>query len=149
MNEPLLIAFLRVAGIGLILLAALHIPIAHVLKWKEDCARLTPANASIFFVHTIFICAVVSGMGLLCLIDPAALLIPSRAGLWLSGFFTFFWGLRTYAQGFIFPRSLHLGMRRETLIHYVFLAIWIALTATFGSCWFIQLRHHFTLPFSS
>jgi hypothetical protein len=44
---------LRIAGSGLILLALVHIPIGRHLKWREDAARLTPVNASIFRVHTL------------------------------------------------------------------------------------------------
>ena len=57
---------LRVAGAGLILLAGLHLPIGRHLKWREEAARLSPVNASIFHVHTFFICFVLVMMGLPC-----------------------------------------------------------------------------------
>src|SRR5206468_10904235 len=49
---------LRVAGAGLILLAWLRVPIGRRLKWREEALLLSPLNASIFRVHTFFICFV-------------------------------------------------------------------------------------------
>ena len=64
----------RIAGAGLLLLAILHVPIGRHLKWREDAARLSPVNASIFHVHTLSICVVLVIMGLPCPLDPAVFL---------------------------------------------------------------------------
>lgn len=89
---------LRIAGSGLLLLAVLHVPIGRHLGWREDCGRLTPVNASIFRVHTFFICLVLVLMGLPCVIDPAVFLTPTAAGRWLCWSFAGFWGMRLYFQ---------------------------------------------------
>jgi len=36
---------LRVAGVGLILLAWLHVPLSRRLKWREEASLLSPINA--------------------------------------------------------------------------------------------------------
>ena len=64
MMETLTI-LLRIAGAGLILLAALHVPIGRHLKWREDGARLSPVNASSFRVHTFFFCFVLTNSSFL------------------------------------------------------------------------------------
>src|SRR5215207_2458077 len=82
--------FLRIAGVGLIALAVLHIPIGRHLNWREEVARLTPVNASIFHVHNFFICLVLVLMGLPCVFDPQVFLEKSRAGAWVSSSFAAF-----------------------------------------------------------
>lgn len=83
MTETLAL-LLQVAGAGLILLAVLHVPIGKRLNWQEEAARLSPVNASIFNVHTFFICLVLVMMGLPSLIDPRIFLDQSAAGAWLA-----------------------------------------------------------------
>ena len=139
MTELLSIA-LRVAGVGLLFLAGLHIPIGRELRWREDVSRLTPVNRAVFHVHTLFICLVIIMMGLPCLTDPGVFLEPSRGGAWLSWSFAGFWAARLYCQFFIYGPELWRGKRRETVVHYVFTAIWIALTALFTICGCRQAR---------
>ena len=123
---------LRIAGAGLILLAVLHIPIGRHLKWREDSTRLTPANASIFRVHIFFICLILLLMGVPCLIEPQIFLEKTRAGTWLAWSFSLFWAIRLYAQWFIYPANLWRGKRLETVIHWSFSAIWLALATVFA-----------------
>ena len=133
MNDLLAIA-LRAAGVGLLFLAGLHIPIGRELRWREDASRLTPVNRDVFHVHILFICLVIVMMGLPCLIDPQVFLEPSRAGAWLSWSFAGFWAARLYSQFFIYSSELWRGKRRETIAHWIFTAAWIALTGLFSIC---------------
>ena len=125
---------LRVAGVGLLFLAALHIPIGRELRWREDASRLTPANRAVFHVHILFICLVIIMMGLPCLIEPEVFLEQSRAGAWLSWSFAGFWAARLYCQFFVYNSELWRGKRRETVIHWIFTTVWIALAALFTIC---------------
>jgi len=104
MSETLSV-LVRVAGMILILLAALHLPIGRHLKWREESARLSPANAAIFHVHTFFICFVLVMMGLPCLLEPSVLLEKSHAGAWLAWSFSAFWTTRLFVQWFVLPKS--------------------------------------------
>src|SRR5690349_4280776 len=112
MSETLPI-LLRIAGAGLILLAVVHVPIGRHLKWREEGSRMSLVNASIFRVHTCFICFVLVMMGLPCLLDPAAFLQRSRAGAWLAWSFSAFWATRLYFQWFVYPWNLWSGKRFE------------------------------------
>src|SRR4051812_11613155 len=112
-----LTVLLRVAGAGLILLAGLHVPIGRHLKWREDAARLSEVNASIFRVHAFFICFILVIMGLPCLLEPSVFLESSHAGAWLAWSFSAFWTTRLFFQWYVYPRNLWRGKRMETIVH--------------------------------
>ncbi len=133
MIEVLAIA-LRVAGVGLLFLAALHIPIGRELRWREDASKLTPANRAIFHVHTLFICLVIIMMALPSMMDPMIFLERTRAGAWLSWSFAGFWASRLHCQFFVYGPELWRGKQRETIVHWVFTALWTALAVVFGLC---------------
>ena len=129
-----LINLLRVAGVGLILLAGLHLPIGRYLKWREEGARLSLVNASIFRVHTFFICFLLVMMGLPCLLDPLVFLESSRAGTWLTWSYSVFWTTRLFFQWFVYPSELWRGKKMETIAHVWVTIVWIYLSALFTVC---------------
>ena len=129
---------LRIAGAGLISLALLHLPIGERLNWRDDVARLSPVNASIFHVHTFFICLVLVLMGAPCLLEPQIFLAPSRAGGWLVWSISFFWAARLYCQWFVYRADLWRGKRMETAVHWLFTFIWTALAGLFAACGCVQ-----------
>lgn len=133
MTEPLTTA-VRIAGVILILLAGLHVPIGRRLKWHEEARRLSPANETIFHVHTFFICFVLVMMGLPCLLEPSVLLEKSHAGTWLAWSFAAFWATRLVVQWFVFSASLWRGKRMETAAHICFSILWVALSTLFALC---------------
>jgi len=135
----LLTAGLRIAGVGLLLLALLHIPIGRHLGWREERTRMTAANGAIFHVHMVFICLVLVAMALPCLLDPRALLERSRAALWGTWMLSAFWSFRLYCQWCIYPRSLWQGKKLETMIHWIFSAVWTSLALLFGLCGLVQV----------
>ena len=125
---------LRLVGAGLIALAVLHVPIARHLRWREDTARLSPVNRDIFHVHNFFICLVLVAMGLPCLIEPSLLLDRSRPGAWGAWTLAAFWAARLWCQWFVYRRQLWRGKKFETAMHWLFTAIWTALTTLFTLC---------------
>ncbi len=135
----ILTLLLRIAGAGMILLAVLHIPIGRQLQWAEDARRLSPVNASIFHVHTFFICFVLVLMGLPSLIDPMIFLDRSPAGAWIGWSISAFWSVRLYFQWFVYQPSLWRGKRLETLIHWWFTFVWAALALLYAVCGMLQV----------
>lgn len=129
---------LRAAGIGLITLSWAHIPIGRHLQWREEAVRLSPMNASVFHVHTLFICVVLMVMGVPALLDPGIYLQPTRAGLWLTWSYAAFWALRLYVQWFVYSADLWRGKRMETGWHWFFTVVWLALVALFSLCGAVQ-----------
>ncbi|MEO8351920.1 MAG: hypothetical protein ABI680_09320 [Chthoniobacteraceae bacterium] len=137
--REVLTTLLRIAGAGLILLAAVHVPIGRHLKWREESERLSLVNAAIFRVHTFFICLVLVMMGLPCLFDPGVFLEASRAGRWLAWSFSAFWLIRLYVQWFVYQADLWRGKRIETFAHLWFTLVWTALAALFAACGLWQM----------
>jgi hypothetical protein len=125
---------LRIAGATLFLLAVMHGPISRRLKWCEESLLLSPVNAAVFRVHALFICLILVVMGLPCIADPRVFLERTRAGAWLAWTFAAFWTARLYVQWFVFPRTLWVGKRLETKVHFIFTAIWIFLAGLFLLC---------------
>jgi len=131
---------LRVAGCGLLTLAVLHIPLAKYLNWKEEAARMSPANEDIFNVHNLFICILLIGMALPCLIDPGIFLEKSKAAAWGSWSISIFWAARLHCQWFVYRRILWQGKGRETALHYIATFAWLFLTLLFGYVGLLQLK---------
>lgn len=133
MNE-ILIPCLRFAGAGLILLALLHVPIGRQLAWKEEAARMSRVNETVFHVHAFFICVVLVAMGLPCVLDPGVFLEPSRASAWGCWSLTGFWAARLWCQGFVYRPSWWRGKKLEAALHWWFTVVWMYLVAVFGAC---------------
>ncbi len=133
-----LVWLLRLAGAGLILLAIVHIPMARHLKWGEEARRMSLTNASIFHVHTFFICVVLVLMGAPALLAPQIFLDRSPAGLWMTWSFAVFWALRMLVQWFVYPSAMWRGKRAETIMHVAFSFVWLALTLLFAVCGLVQ-----------
>ncbi|MFT3990651.1 MAG: hypothetical protein QM680_04500 [Luteolibacter sp.] len=134
----MLVILLRTAGTGLILLAFLHIPISRKLLWAEDAKKMSPVNASVFHVHTFFICLVLVMMGLPSLAAPHIFLERSAAGMWLCASFAAFWLIRLYFQWLVYHPSLWENKPIETAVHGCFTVIWTGLTALYAVCGLLQ-----------
>lgn len=130
---------LRITGIGLILLAVIHVPISKRLKWKEQGALLTAENEMVFHVHTFFICVTLVMMGLPAFLAPEVFLEKSGMARWMSWSFCVFWVIRLYCQGFVYRAHLWRGRLLETRIHYLFIGLWLALALVFGLCGAVQI----------
>ena len=100
---------------------------------------MSPASASVFHVHTLFVCAVLVLMGLPALFAPTIFVERTRAALWMNWSYVAFWALRLYVQWCVFPRTLWRGKRLETRMHVMFTVIWIGLTILFALCGLLQL----------
>jgi hypothetical protein len=129
---------LQVAGVLLLLLAALHPALPKQLGWKDDLAKLTLVNRQIFLVHVGFIVLLLVLMGCLALFYAAELAAPSRLSRAVLGGLAVFWTLRLLTQQLVYDRSLWRGHRRNTVVHLVFTLLWIYLAGVFGYGWWSQ-----------
>jgi hypothetical protein len=126
---------LRIAGVLLLLLAAIHPLMPKELGWKEDLAKLTLVNRQVFLVHVGFIVLMLILMGALALFYAGELAAPGRLARAILGGLAVFWGLRLLTQQLVYDRSLWRGNPRYTAVHIAFTLLWTYLTAVFAWGW--------------
>jgi hypothetical protein len=124
---------LKICGILMIGLAALHPLFALRFRWREELADVSLFTRQVFWVHSLFIVLVLLLFGLLSLAFSEALLERTMlARAVLAGFVTF-WSLRWVAQHFIYSPALWRGHRLNTIMHVMFTALWTYLVVVYGT----------------
>lgn len=123
---------IQYAGVLQILLAGLHIPIAIRLNWKQDLQSTSALTRQIFWVHTYFIVLVLLLIGVPSALRPDMLFNRSPLGLTVALGLTTFWGMRLLCQFLVYSPSHYRGKPLETTVHWVFSAMWVYLTGTYG-----------------
>jgi hypothetical protein len=76
---------LRLVGASLVVLSVGHGVLGRALNWPADAAKMSPLNARVFHAHTFFVAYVLMLLGLLSLVRPDLMLIPSDLGRLLLG----------------------------------------------------------------
>jgi hypothetical protein len=132
MSEEILEWIIRTSGVGLLVLASIHRPIAEKLNWNEDVKKLSPENQSVFHSHLFFICFGITLLGLTLTFVPSAFVEKSALGRVISLMLFVFWLVRLIRQWCAFPWSLWKGKRLETFAHFAFTLVWCALVMVFG-----------------
>ena len=121
---------LKIIGILLIALALVHVVFPKYFDWKNDLKPLSLINRQMMEVHTFFIAFVVLLMGLLCFTCSNEL-VYSSFGKIISLGLALFWGMRLIFQFFVYSPKLWIGKKFETVVHVVFLLLWLYLTIVF------------------
>ena len=121
---------LKIVGILLILLSALHIFFPGYFKWKEDLKGLSLINRQMMYVHAFFIGLVVFGIGILSFFFSEEL-IQTKLGRLVCLGLAVFWGIRLIVQLVVYSTALWRGKRFETSMHILFTGIWTYLTIIF------------------
>lgn len=121
---------LKIIGILLILLAAMHAFFPKYFKWKEELQQLSLINRQMMEVHTLFIALVLLLMGLLCLLAADELLATKLGKIILAGI-GLFWAVRLVVQFFVYSPVLWQGKKFETAMHVIFALLWAYLTIIF------------------
>ena len=131
--------YVRVAGALQIALAMAHVFFPKRFNWKEELSRLSLLNRQIFLVHTAFISLMLLMMGALSLFATETLLHSGRLSRLVLGGFASFWCLRLVFQWFVYDRRLWLGHRFNTIVHFLFTALWLYLAGVYAISLFSQL----------
>lgn len=121
---------LQTAGWILIFLALLHLDFPRRFAWKRELARLSLLNKQVMEVHTFFIALTLILMGALC-ISSAELLHTSTLGKRVSWGLFVFWLARLAVQFVWYSPSLWRGKRFETVVHLVFVMLWVFFSGLF------------------
>ena len=121
---------LKIIGILLIILSLVHIVFPKYFNWNKELSNLSLINRQMMTVHTFFIALLVFLMGLLCL-TSAGELINTNLGKKISLGLGIFWTIRLLVQFFGYSSQLWRGKTFETMIHILFIFLWIYLSFIF------------------
>ena len=131
---------IQIVGALQIALALAHTAFTRRFNWKEETARLSLLNRQIFYVHTVFICVVLTLFGLLSLFCTDELLMRSRLAKFVLAGITSFWVLRWLFQFFVYDSRLWKGNRFNTNVHIIFSAVWTYFGCVYGAALWNQIN---------
>jgi hypothetical protein len=114
---------LKITGMLLIVLAAIHVIFPRRFEWKAQLSNLNLINRQLMYVHTFFIALVVFLMGLLC-ISSSHELVATELGRRIAFGLGIFWVCRLFFQFFVYSSELWKGKRFETGVHIAFSFLW-------------------------
>jgi hypothetical protein len=140
MTQAALIAHLHTAGIVMAALVVVNLFVPSRLHWKEEMSRLSLVNRQIFQVHSGFLILTLSLLSVLLLTCARALVEPTRLSRAVLIGLTIFWAVRMLIQWGFYSSELWRGHRFNTVVHYVFSAIWIYLTSVFAVALWMSVR---------
>lgn len=121
---------LKIIGILLLLLAAIHVVFPKYFNWKNELGSLSLINRQLMYIHSFFIAFLVLLIGILCLTSSNELtgtVLGKRISLGLG----IFWSTRFFIQFFGYSVKLWKGKTFETSIHILFAIFWFYLAAVF------------------
>ncbi len=121
---------LKITGVVLIILALVHVLFPRYFNWKEEFQKVSLVNTQMMYVHTFFIGFTVLLMGVLC-VSATEELIHTAFGRKIALGFSVFWGIRLGIQFFGYSVVLWKGKTFETIVHIVFVVLWLYLTLLF------------------
>lgn len=126
---------LKIAGLLLILLAAIHIIFPKYFNWATELSSLSLVNRQMMYVHTFFIAFTVFLIGLSCLTSSAEM-VATPLGRKVALGLGIFWTCRLYIQFFGYSPKLWKGKTFETAMHIFFTGFWIYLSIIFMLIYF-------------
>jgi hypothetical protein len=125
---------LKIIGILLIILAAIHIVFPKYFNWKTELNSLSLINRQLMYVHSFFIALAIFLIGVLCL-SSAAELTGTSLGKQISLGLGIFWTVRLFIQFFGYSSKLWKGKTLETAVHILFSIFWAYLSTVFILIW--------------
>ena len=132
-NPDFVLLNLRIAGLIMAGLAVLNLFVPRQFHWREEMARLSLLNRQIFQAHSVFLILMLGMFAALLLVFGPDLLEPTRLARAVLGGLTIFWTLRMLMQWFFYSPDVWRGNRLHTVMHVVFSATWIYVSAVFGA----------------
>lgn len=116
---------LKIVGGLMMALAASHAGMPRYFGGSEELARVSLLTRQIFWVHSFFVCLVLAMMGAGSAFATGSLLDRTPLARLVLGAFAVFWAVRLAFQWLVYDRSLWVGDRFRTFVHFAFTALWI------------------------
>ena len=133
LNPDTLLLHLRIVGVMMASLVLVNLFVPHRFHWREEMARLSLVNRQIFQAHTVFLVLMLALFAALLFTAAAELLEPTRLSRAVLFGLTLFWALRMVMQWCFYSPEIWRGHRFNTVVHYVFSAIWVYVTTVFAT----------------
>lgn len=132
---------LRIAGVLLLLLAAVNLLVPKRFNWAAEMRSLSLLNRQIFLVHMGFIVLILLLFAALLLTCTQALLVPgdALARAVLAGL-AIFWFARLLTQWFVYDSALWRGHRFNTFMHVAFSVLWSYFTLVFAAALWVNVH---------
>jgi hypothetical protein len=131
--DPVTLAVhLRLVGAIMAMLVVVNVLVPRRFNWSEELSRVSLVNRQIFQAHTTFLVLLLALLAALFGLYADALLEPNRLSRAILIGLTIFWGLRMLMQWFFYSPVLWRGHRFNTIMHGVFSAAWVYVTAICG-----------------
>ena len=124
---------LQIVGVLLVILGLSHWFFNRYFGWQRELASISLLTRQVFFVHTFFIGLGVVMVGLVSFLYTNALLRPNSLSCAILAGMTTFWLCRLLVQLFVYDAAIWRGKPFWTLMHLVFSALWIYVTATYAT----------------
>ena len=121
---------LKIIGVSLIALSAIHIIFPSYFKWDNELSTLSIMNRQMMYVHSFFIAFTILMMGILC-ITSSSELINTVLGRRISLGLGIFWVIRLYFQFFVYSKKVWKGKTFETTVHVLFSIFWMYISTVF------------------
>jgi hypothetical protein len=130
-----LLLHLRVVGAAMAGLVAVNAYAPRHFHWRQEMARLSLVNRQIVTAHAVFLALTLALTSALLLLWGDALLEPTRLSRALLAGLTVFWTVRMVMQWAFYSPAIWRGHRFNTVMHAVFSALWIYVSAVFATAW--------------
>lgn len=121
---------LKIIGVILVGLAAMHGFFPKRFEWKKELASLGLLSRQMMYVHTLFIALAILLMGVFC-ITSASEIVNTPLGRRVALGLAIFWVARLFVQFFGYSSELWKGKAFETVMHVLFSILWVYLSLTF------------------
>ena len=128
-----LLVHLRIVGVVMAWLVVVNLYVPRRFHWREEMARLSLLNRQIFEAHAVFLVLTLALISALLLTCGDALLEPTRLSRAMLIGLTIFWTLRVLMQWGFYSPQIWRGHRFNTVMHYVFSAIWVYVSTVFAA----------------
>ena len=127
-----LVLHLRLVGLVLVALGAVHVALPRALDWSRDLAPLSPLNRQVSYVHTFFVGLTCVLWGMLPLTAGDALVEPHPVTRVLLVGAVVFWGARLAVQVGLFNPAHARSSRPWLAASVAGTALWAYLTGVWG-----------------
>jgi hypothetical protein len=131
-GPDVLLLHLRIVGVIMAVLVVVNVHVPRRYRWREEMAGLSLLNRQIFQAHMVFLVLLLGLFSALLLFYAPYLLESTPLSRAVLSGLTIFWALRMVMQWSFYSSKIWRGDRFNTVMHGVFSATWVYVTAVFA-----------------